>query len=73
MLGGVWEWTASLYRPYPTKAGDGRDLSAAEGLRVLRGGSYLTPLEDIGCGVRRACEPGHRAGDVGFRIARSLR
>lgn len=73
MLGGVWEWTASLYRPYPAKAGDGRDLPAAGGLRVLRGGSYRTPLEDIGCGVRRACEPGHRAGDVGFRVARSLR
>lgn len=40
---------------------------------VLRGGSYRTPLEDIGCGVRRACEPGHRAGDIGFRVARSLR
>ena len=40
---------------------------------VLRGGSYRTPLEEIGCGVRRTCEPGRRADDVGFRIARSLR
>ena len=41
--------------------------------RVLRGGSYRTPLEDIDCGLRRACEPGHAAGDVGFRVARSLK
>jgi len=61
MLGGVWEWTSSLYAP------------TDEGLRVLRGGSYRTPLADIGCDVRRACEPGHRAVDIGFRIARSLR
>ena len=41
--------------------------------RALRGGCYRMPLEDIGCAVRRACEPGYRAGDVGFRVARSLR
>ena len=40
---------------------------------VLRGGSYHTPLEEIGCGLRRVYEPGHEAGDVGFRVARSLR
>ncbi len=43
----------------------------AEG--VLRGGSYRTPLDGIGCDVRRACAPGYRASDVGFRIARSLK
>ncbi len=41
--------------------------------RVLRGGSYRTPLGDIGCGVRRVDEPDQRADDIGFRIARSLR
>jgi len=40
---------------------------------VLRGGSFRTPLADIGCDVRRICEPGQRAGDLGFRVARSLR
>ena len=72
MLGGVWEWTESLYRPYPAEPGDGRDVYPAAGLRVLRGGSFLTALERIGSGVRRACEPDRRIGDVGFRVARSL-
>jgi formylglycine-generating enzyme required for sulfatase activity len=40
---------------------------------ALRGGSYRTPIEEIGCGLRRAGEPDGRDGDVGFRIARSLR
>ena len=42
----------------------------AEGL--LRGGSFRTPLDEIGCDVRREVEPGYRAEDAGFRIARTL-
>lgn len=72
MLGGVWEWTGSLHRPYPAAAGDGRDDPHAEGQRVLRGGSWRTPLGDIASGARRAAEPSLRADDVGFRVARSL-
>jgi formylglycine-generating enzyme required for sulfatase activity len=73
MLGGVWEWTASLYRAYPVEEEDGRDAYPAAGLRVLRGGSFRTSLERIGSGVRRACEPERRGDDVGFRVGRSLR
>jgi len=72
MLGGVWEWTSSLYRPYPAVAGDGRDEPGAAGPRVLRGGSVRCDRTQLGCGVRRAAGPGFRAGDVGFRVARSL-
>lgn len=39
---------------------------------VLRGGSFRTPLAEIGCGMRRVGETGLRADDVGFRIARTL-
>jgi formylglycine-generating enzyme required for sulfatase activity len=72
MLGGVWEWTGSLLMPYPARAGDGRDDPHTSGSRVLRGGSWRTPLERIGSGVRRAGDPTTRATDVGFRVARSL-
>jgi len=40
---------------------------------VLRGGSWRTPLTEIGCGVRRTPAPGETIEDAGFRIARSLR
>jgi formylglycine-generating enzyme required for sulfatase activity len=40
---------------------------------VLRGGSWRTPLDEIGCGERRIVAGGEAVADVGFRIARSLR
>lgn len=73
MLGGVWEWTSSLFLPYPAADGDGRDDLGAPGPRVLRGGSFRALPEHIGCGVRRAAEPDLRRDDIGFRIARGFR
>ncbi len=73
MLGTVWEWTSSLYMPYPAHAGDGRDDLALAGQRTARGGSFRTHRDAIGCGVRHALEPDQRYDDVGFRIVRFLR
>ena len=40
---------------------------------VLRGGSWRTPLQEIGCSDRRTVGAGEHVADAGFRIARSLR
>lgn len=72
MLGGVWEWTGSRYRPYPLAEPFGDDDSLP-GRRVLRGGSFSLAGSEISCSLRRAEDPAARRDDVGFRIVKSFR
>ena len=71
MAGNVWEWTNSLYKPYPYNADDGREEMEAVGGRVQRGGSFdmVYPLTLARCALR-VTSAGDRSYDVGFRCAR---
>ena len=67
--GNVWEWTGSLYVPYPYKAEDGREDPQAGGQRTVRGGAYDRGPEAALCVWREGVEPDLRAANIGFRVA----
>jgi formylglycine-generating enzyme required for sulfatase activity len=69
MAGNVWEWTSSLYRPYPYRTDDGREDLGVVGDRVLRGGSFLSPPRQARCAYRLREAPEHCSNIVGFRVA----
>jgi formylglycine-generating enzyme required for sulfatase activity len=68
MHGNVAEWTRTTYRPYPYNAGDGRDAPAADGKRVVRGGSWYDRPQRARSSFRLAYEPWQRVFNVGFRV-----
>jgi len=72
MIGNVWEWCHSLYKPYPYKADDGREDETASGARVVRGGSFSNSRRYARCACR------YHLGviddflhGIGFRVAAS--
>ena len=71
MAGSVWEWTASLYKPYPYDEGDGRENPDAEGRRVARGGSWTGEPHIMTTTYRFRPEPGFAHRYIGFRCAKS--
>jgi formylglycine-generating enzyme required for sulfatase activity len=72
LSGNVWEWTASLYQPYPYRAEDGRNEPEAEGPRVVRGGSWHDVQRGARCAVRYWDGPVNFSTYFGFRVVASL-
>jgi len=68
MHGNVWEWTRSLYRPYPYRADDGRNDLTPPGRRVVRGGSWYDRPHRARSAFRLAYEPYQKVFNVGFRV-----
>ena len=68
VAGDVWEWTGSLYRPYPYDASDGREALPTEGVRVVRGGAYDEGPLLARCAWRNGVRPNLRLANGGFRM-----
>jgi formylglycine-generating enzyme required for sulfatase activity len=68
MVGNVWEWTNSLYWPYPYNAEDGRESRNAAGFRVLRGTSWINDANVVYC-MSRLDGDFQWYTNVGFRCA----
>lgn len=69
MAGNMWEWTRSLYRPYPYAEDDGRNDPEAPGPRVIRGGSYIynSPRWTVRGSDRYSDQPTYADDDYGLR------
>ena len=73
LAGNVHEWTASIARPYPYRAEDGREDTEADADRVVRGGAADTGADTLraswrGGSVSRRATAGHH--NIGFRCAK---
>ena len=75
MAGQVWEWTTSIYQPYPYQAEDGRESMAGSAPRVARGGSSSSSAEGLTSTSREVVSSSRMATGhayIGFRCAKSL-
>lgn len=73
MVGNVWEWCNSVYKPYPYKRDDDRENSTAFVLRVVRGGSWGDSPAVLRCAVRSKADPADGYNNAGFRCAQDVR
>jgi formylglycine-generating enzyme required for sulfatase activity len=68
LIGNVWEWTYSLFGPYPYRIDDGREKWETQGTRVLRGGAFNDFEWDARCAYRSGDGPDDWSYSIGFRV-----
>jgi formylglycine-generating enzyme required for sulfatase activity len=71
LVGNVWEWTQSLFMPYPYRPNTNREESKPKGRYVVRGGAWYYTRKLARCAVREGVLPDHLSPSIGFRLART--
>ncbi|MCA9955767.1 MAG: SUMF1/EgtB/PvdO family nonheme iron enzyme, partial [Anaerolineales bacterium] len=71
MAGNVMEWVGDWYdRRYYAEATDSNPLGPVEGeFKAIRGGSWLSAVEDLSVITRSSFDPTVRRDNLGFRCA----
>ena len=72
MVGNVWEWTQSLFVPYPLILNTIPDAAKARGRYVVRGGAWYYTRKLARCAAREGIVPNYLSPSIGFRLARSI-
>jgi formylglycine-generating enzyme required for sulfatase activity len=69
MTGNTWDWTSSLFKPYPYDAADGRETPVTgDGRRAVRGGSFGSFQGSVRAAYRYFDLPNVRNNGLGFRV-----
>jgi formylglycine-generating enzyme required for sulfatase activity len=68
LSGNVYEWSHTLFQPYPYRADDGREDPLAEGRRALRGGSWVNNRRGARVSSRFINRPDFFHYLIGFRV-----
>jgi formylglycine-generating enzyme required for sulfatase activity len=66
--GNLWEWTHSLYQPYPYPTDGGPEDPLDAGRRTLRGGAWVNHLRNARVSSRLGDRPAFFDGGIGFRL-----
>lgn len=72
MVGNVWEWTRSQYKPYPYSFNDGREDFDRNSKYVVRGGAWYYSRKMARCTAREGVAVDYQSPSLGFRLARSV-